>query len=65
VIVVETVSLSAIVLKVIPEFYEMLTEDELDYQIVLRDGLAAVNKHDVWEIIHYSISMYQQQGALH
>ncbi len=61
----ETTSLSKIVMKVTPEFYEMLTETELDYLIVLRDGLDSVNRQDVWEIIQHSIYKHQQQAPLH
>ena len=61
----ETVSLSKIVMKILPEFYEMLTEAELDYLIVLRNGLESVDHQDVWEIIHHSIYKHQQQAPLH
>jgi hypothetical protein len=61
----ETVSLSAIVMKVAPEVLHMLTENERDYLIVLKNGLHSVAKDDVWEIIHHSIYKHQQQAPLH
>jgi uncharacterized membrane protein YcgQ (UPF0703/DUF1980 family) len=55
---VETIKLSTIVLTVTPELYSFLTPQELDSQVVLRDGLdslQALEMDDVLEIIEASI----------
>ena len=57
---VETVKLSRIVLKLTPEIYPFLRRDELDVEIVLRDGLEALESEDVMEIVHYSIAEHQK-----
>jgi hypothetical protein len=61
----ETVSLSRIVMKLAPEMFAMLTDNELGFQIVLRDGLEAVDREDAWEIIQYSIYRHQKDAPLH
>lgn len=54
----EALKLSTIVLSVVPEWYACLTPLELDSQIVLRDGVEALQKmdtEDVLELIEASI----------
>ncbi len=52
-------------MKLAPEMFEMLTNDELGFLIVLRDGLEAVDKDDAWEIIQHSIYRHQKDAPLH
>ncbi|WP_281890973.1 hypothetical protein [Paenibacillus sp. YYML68] len=62
---VETVKLAKIVMKLTPELYPFLKQHELDSEIVLRNGLAALKEQDAMEIIQYSISEYQKETHLH
>ncbi len=52
-------------MKLAPEMFAMLTDNELGFQIVLRDGLEAVDREDAWEIIQYSIYRHQKDAPLH
>ncbi|MED4602481.1 hypothetical protein P9314_17580 [Paenibacillus validus] len=62
---VETVKLSTIVMKLTPELYPFLKQRELESEIVLRNGLAALEAEDAMEIIQYSISEHQKDAHLH
>jgi hypothetical protein len=62
---VETVKLSAIVMRLTPELYPSLKRAELDYEIVLRNGFDSLLMEDVIEIIQYSISEQQKDALLH
>jgi hypothetical protein len=62
---VETVKLSRIVLKVSPELVCFLTSSELNSEIVLRNGIEALEAQDVMEIIQYSISEHQKDTLFH
>ncbi|MCZ8518040.1 MULTISPECIES: hypothetical protein [Paenibacillus] len=62
---VETVKLSIIVMKLTPEMYPFLRKHELESEIVLRNGLAALEADDALEIIQYSISEHQKDVHLH
>ncbi len=57
---VETVKLSRIVLKLTPEMYPFLRSDELDVEIVLRDGFEALECEDAVEIVQFSIAECQK-----
>jgi hypothetical protein len=65
VMLVETVKLSRIVLKVSPELAGFLTLSELNSEIVLRNGIEALEAQDVMEIIQYSISEHQKDTLFH
>ncbi|NOU97949.1 hypothetical protein GC093_32690 [Paenibacillus sp. LMG 31456] len=62
---VETVKLSAIVMRLTPELYPFLKRTELEFEIVLRNGLEALEAEDAMEIIQYSISEQQKDALLH
>ncbi|MCR8631098.1 MULTISPECIES: hypothetical protein [Paenibacillus] len=62
---VETVKLSAIVMRLTPELYPFLKRAELEFEIVLRNGLEALEAEDAMEIIQYSISEQQKDALLH
>jgi hypothetical protein len=62
---VETVKLSRIVLKVSPELALFLTRNELNSEIVLKNGIEALEAEDVMEIIQYSISEHQKDALFH
>jgi len=59
----ETVKLATIVERLAPELSECLTPQELNMQIVLRDGMQRLDATDVMEILQFSICRKQQ--ALH
>ncbi|WP_127585140.1 hypothetical protein [Paenibacillus koleovorans] len=61
----ETVKLSRIVMKLTPELYPFLRHCELNSDIVLRNGLDALESADVMEIIQFSISEHQKDAFLH
>ena len=61
----EQVKLSRIVMKCQPELYPFLRPDELDTNIVLRDGLDSLASEDALEIIQYSICKLQQDAVIH
>ncbi len=60
----ETVKLSRIVMKLTPELYPFLRYSELNSEIVLKNGLEALESEDVMEIIQYSISEHQKDAFL-
>jgi hypothetical protein len=60
----ETVTLSRIVMRLTPELVPYLTRRELESQIVLRDGMQALNAGDVMEIVQFSISEHQKDAIL-
>jgi hypothetical protein len=60
----ETVKLSRIVMKLTPELYPFLRHSELNSEIVLKNGLEALESEDVMEIIQYSISEHQKDAFL-
>ncbi|WP_282936725.1 hypothetical protein [Paenibacillus sp. RC67] len=62
---VETVKLSTIVMRLTPELYPFLKRSELDFEIVLRNGIEALEAEDAMEIIQYSISEHQKDALLH
>lgn len=59
-----TVTLSRIVMRLTPELVPYLTRRELESQIVLRDGLQALDAGDVMEIVQFSISEHQKDAIL-
>ena len=59
----ETVKLATIVERLAPELGQYLTQQELDMQIVLRDGIQQLDASDVMEILQFSIC--RKQKALH
>ncbi|MNB73788.1 hypothetical protein D3C81_224620 [compost metagenome] len=61
----ETVKLSAIVMKWYPDMMPFLKQDELDSMIVLRDGLSILDPADAMDIIQYSICEHQDSAYLH
>ncbi len=62
---VETVKLATIVKRLTPELYPFLKKRELESEIVLRNGLEALETEDAMEIIQYSISEHQKDAFLH
>jgi hypothetical protein len=62
---VETVKLSKIVMKLSPELAPFLKKKELDSDIVLMDGLDALEADDVMEIVQFSISEHSRDAFLH
>ncbi|GLI05359.1 hypothetical protein YDYSG_13890 [Paenibacillus tyrfis] len=62
---VETVKLATIVMRLTPELYPFLKKRELESEIVLRNGLEALETEDAMEIIQYSISEHQRDAFLH
>ncbi|WP_208543936.1 hypothetical protein [Paenibacillus protaetiae] len=60
----ETVKLSQIVEKLVPELSSFLTERELDISIVLRDGLSVLEPEDAVEIVQQSILEQQRNACL-
>jgi hypothetical protein len=64
VMLVETVKLSRIVMKLTPELYPFLREKELNSEIVLRNGLEALETEDVLEIVQFSISEHQKDAFI-
>jgi hypothetical protein len=63
--IVETVKLSTIVMRLTPELYPFLRRSELDFEIVLRNGIEALEAGDAMEIIQHSISEKQKDAFLH
>jgi hypothetical protein len=61
----ETVKLSRIVMRLKPELYPSLTDNELDSDIVLMYGLERLQVQDVMEIIQFSISEHRKDSLLH
>jgi len=61
----EQVKLSRIVMKCQPELYAFLRKDELNTNIVLRDGLDRLESEDALEIIQNSIYRHQQDAVIH
>jgi hypothetical protein len=64
-LLVETVKLSTIVMRLTPELYPFLKRSELEFEIVLRNGLEALEAGDAMEIIQHSISEQQRDAFLH
>ncbi|WP_209862339.1 hypothetical protein [Paenibacillus shirakamiensis] len=60
----ETVKLSQIVLKWFPDMMPVFNPDELNSNILLRDGFTVLEPEDALEIIHYSICEHQSSGLL-
>jgi hypothetical protein len=60
----ESVKLSRIVMRLTPELYPFLTTSELEFEIVLRNGLEALETDDVMEIIQFSISEQRKDAYL-
>jgi hypothetical protein len=48
-----------------PELYPFLKRNELDFQIVLANGIDALVAEDAVEIIQYSIYEHQKDAQLH
>lgn len=51
-------------MRLTPELVPYLTRRELESQIVLRDGLQALDAGDVMEIVQFSISEHQKDAIL-
>lgn len=62
---VETVKLSRIVMKLSPELAPFLKPKELESDIVLMDGLDALEIDDVMEIVQFSIKEHSRDAFLH
>ncbi|WJH37578.1 hypothetical protein MJA45_19265 [Paenibacillus aurantius] len=62
---VETVKLASIVMKLTPQMYPFLKKNELDSDIVLVNGIDALEEEDALEIIQFSISEHQKDACLH
>ncbi|ERI10299.1 hypothetical protein HMPREF0083_01645 [Aneurinibacillus aneurinilyticus ATCC 12856] len=62
---VETVRLEEIISTVMPEAQHVLTEEELNVSIVLRDGLRSLNRRDVLEIVAATIHNTGKGALLH
>ncbi|MBO9604326.1 MAG: hypothetical protein J7639_00170 [Paenibacillaceae bacterium] len=62
---VETVKLSSIVMKLTPDLYPFLTRTELETDIVLVNGIAALDVEDAVEIVQFSISEHQKDDLIH
>ncbi|MBP1933718.1 hypothetical protein [Ammoniphilus resinae] len=60
----ETLKLAEIVLSVNPDLYQLLKTEELNQDIVLRNGLHSLKAHDLLEIVEASIA-HNQNNALH
>lgn len=60
----ETVKLSAIVMRWYPDMMPFLKQNELNSVIVLRDGLSILDPADAMDIIHYSICEHQNSAYL-
>lgn len=60
----ETVKLSAIVMRWYPDMMPFLKQNELNSVIVLRDGLSILEPADAMDIIHYSICEHQNSAYL-
>jgi hypothetical protein len=65
VMLVETVKLSRIVMKLTPELYPFLKSSELDSEIILRNGMEALEAEDVMEIIQFSIAEHHRDALYH
>lgn len=52
---VETVRLETIINSVMPEVHRVLTPEELNVPIVLRNGMQALDRRDVLEIVEATI----------
>ncbi|RKD26797.1 hypothetical protein BEP19_16505 [Ammoniphilus oxalaticus] len=61
----QTLRLSDIVLSVRPELYQLLTSQERELEIVLRQGISTVQPEDLLEIIEASIAYNKENDALH
>ncbi|MCD1259057.1 hypothetical protein B5M42_009425 [Paenibacillus athensensis] len=61
----ETVKLSRIVMKLVPDLYESLTDNELESEIILWYGLDALQENDVMEIIQFSILEHHKDALYH
>lgn len=62
---VETVKLQQIVMKWFPDMLPFFNEEELNSQIILRDGLTILEADDALEIIQFSICRHQSSSLLH
>jgi len=60
----ETVSLARIVKTLTPELYPFLKRKELESEIVLMNGIEALETEDAMEIIQYSIYEHQKSAQL-
>ncbi|WP_051330966.1 hypothetical protein [Aneurinibacillus terranovensis] len=61
----ETVKLATIISTVMPEVHRVLTKEELNAFIVLRDGLHNLDRHDVLEIVEATINNAKRSVLYH
>jgi hypothetical protein len=61
----EVVKLSNIVRKLAPELYPFLKPAELDYTIILKNGLESLDASGALEIVQQSICEQQKGSLLH
>lgn len=61
----EVVKLSNIVQKLAPELYPFLKPAELNYTIILKNGLDALDPSGALEIIQKSICEQQKNARIH
>jgi hypothetical protein len=61
----QTVRLSSIVMKYTPEMIAHLKPKELNSEIVLVNGIEALDEIEAMEIIQYSISEHQKDAYIH
>ncbi|TCS83699.1 hypothetical protein [Tepidibacillus fermentans] len=60
----ETVKLSTLVRFVLPELQELLTVQELEMPVVLKNGIDSISYEDILEIIEATISHMNEKGVL-
>ena len=60
----ETVKLSTLVRFVLPELQDLLTVQELEMPVVLRNGMDSISYEDILEIIEATIDRTTDKGAL-
>jgi len=61
----EVVKLSSIVLKLTPELYSFLKPAELDFTVVLKNGLEVLDPVGALEIVQQSIYEHQKESLIH
>jgi hypothetical protein len=61
----QEIQLSSLVKSISPQWFSLLTEDELNMLIVLKHGFANLNESDVKEIIGAAIIEQHKGTVLH
>jgi len=60
----ETVKLSTLVRFVLPELQDLLTVQELEMPVVLRNGIDSISYEDILEIIEATIHHTNEKSSL-